>query len=85
MLEKLLHEIKSGKTHSIDELAVKLSTTPAMIQALLDHLQKLNLIRQYQSCGDSCSACSAKNLCNSEQSGNAHVLFYIETTDGLVI
>ena len=78
MLEKLLSEIKAGSTHSINELAVKLNTTPAMVQAMLVHLEKLNIIRQYRSCGVSCSGCSIKDQCNIYQR-SAGLYFFEET------
>jgi predicted transcriptional regulator len=79
MLEKLLAEIKNGSTRSVDELAVRLNTTPAMIQAMLTHLEKLNLIHQYQSCGESCSGCSIKDYCNTDKSRLTGGLYVIET------
>jgi Mn-dependent DtxR family transcriptional regulator len=81
MLEKLLTEIRTGRTHSINDLAVKMNTTPALIQVLLEHLTRLGLVKQYQSCGDTCSGCSAKNLCKNEPSDRTNHLFYIETVD----
>jgi len=78
MLEKLLSEIQARSTQSISELAVKLNTTPAMVQAMLAHLEKLNMIRQYRSCGDSCSGCSIKDRCNIDQR-SAGLYFYEET------
>ena len=78
MLEKLLVEIKSGSTSSIEELALKLSTTPAMIRAMLAHLENANLIKRYLPCQSSCSGCAMKNLCAVDQSQRSPDLYIVE-------
>ncbi|MEL7590849.1 MAG: MarR family transcriptional regulator [Anaerolineaceae bacterium] len=81
MLEQLLFELKSGRTTRVDELALRLNTTPAMVQVMLDHLVQLNLVRRYQSCDDSCSACSDSDLCHQVQQGPPANLYYLTRND----
>lgn len=77
MLERLLSELRSGGTNRVDDLAIKLNTTPALVQVMLDHLVQLNLVSLYQSCDDSCTACSASSLCHQDQNGRTANLYYL--------
>ena len=67
MLEKLLSEIRSGGTLEVGVLAARLQTTPQMVEALLEHLQRAGYIRPYQTCGDGCGGCSLKSECSPAQ------------------
>jgi hypothetical protein len=67
MLEQLLNEIRSGGTLEANQLAVKLGTTPKMIEALLEHLQRAGHIRAYTTCADGCAGCGLKDGCNVPQ------------------
>ena len=78
MLEKLLKEVKAGSTSSIEDLALKLNTTPAMIRAMLAHLESANLIKKYQPCEGSCSGCSIKTQCNLDQKLRSTRLYVYE-------
>lgn len=78
MLEHLLSELRSGRTNRVEELAVSLNTTPAMVQVMLDHLVKLDMVKRYRFCDSSCSTCSAGNFCYDDPDGQAG-LYYIET------
>ncbi len=64
MLEKLLAEIRSGGTLEVNSLADRLGTTPALVQAMLEHLQRSGHIRAYQACADACGGCSLKGECH---------------------
>lgn len=66
MLEQLLAEIRAGGTFETSTLAAKLGTSPAMVEAMLDHLQRLGRLQPYQSCGDGCSGCGLKRACRSK-------------------
>ncbi len=66
MLERLLAEIHAGGTFETGVLANKLGTSPAMVEAMLEHLQRLGRLQPYQSCGDGCSGCGLKNDCRSK-------------------
>jgi len=63
MLEKILSEIRSGGTFEVHELAARLGTTPELLEAMLEHLQREGLIQPYQACGDACVGCSLQNEC----------------------
>ena len=68
MLEKLLNEIRSGGSFETGALAAQLGTSPQLVQAMLEHLQRSGLIHSYQACGDACGGCNLKGTC---QSGHA--------------
>lgn len=68
MIEQLLHEIHSGGPLEVSALATRLDTTPAMVQAMLEHLQRLGYIQPYsEACGDGCGGCSLSQACNLSQ------------------
>lgn len=72
MLEKLLDEIRAGGTFEVGSLAARLGTTPKMVEAMLEHLQRAGRLDTYQTCGDSCSGCSLRSDCRTPQEGGAH-------------
>lgn len=67
MLERLLAEIKNGGSLETNDLAARLGTTPTLVAAMLEHLQRLGLISGYVDCGDGCGGCSLKGTCNSKR------------------
>ena len=68
MLEKLLTEIRSGGSLEVSALATRLGTSPAMVQAMLEHLHRLGYIQPYgDACGDGCGGCSFSQACNIEE------------------
>jgi Mn-dependent DtxR family transcriptional regulator len=70
MLQKLLEEIRSGGTFETGVLAARLGTTPALVQAMLEHLQRAGQLRPYETCGEACTACSLKQACQSGRPAN---------------
>jgi predicted transcriptional regulator len=65
MLERLLAEIHSGGPLEINSLAARLDASPAMVAALLEHLERLGYIQPYQdTCGDGCRGCSLSEMCS---------------------
>jgi len=65
MLEQLMTHIRSGGTLQPSLLAQQLGTSPQMVEAMLEHLERVGYIRPYQSsCGDACAGCSLKAQCN---------------------
>ena len=65
MLEELMKEIRNGGTLETHALATRLGTTPAMVQAMLEHLQRLGYIQSYaEACSDGCTGCSL--ACDAE-------------------
>ncbi len=71
MLEKLLAEIRSGGTFETGELASRLGTTPELLSAMLEHLQRSGQLQPFNTCSDTCAECSLSNACRSPQPGNA--------------
>lgn len=67
MLEQLLNEIRAGGTLETNALAVRLDTSPQMIQVMLEHLERSGLIRPYSTCSDGCQGCSLQASCHVEQ------------------
>ena len=63
MLEKLLAEIRSGGTLEVHVLAGKLGTTPALVEAMLEHLERSGLLQAYHGCHGACSGCGLKDAC----------------------
>ncbi len=63
MLKQLITEIRAGGTLETSALAVRLGTTPQLIEAMLEHLQRAGLIQAYDHCGDGCLGCNLQNAC----------------------
>jgi hypothetical protein len=67
MLERLLYEIRSGRALEVSALATRLGTSPALVQAMLEHLQLLGYLQPYgDACGVGCGGCSLSQACNLE-------------------
>ena len=69
MLEQLLYEIRKGTTTSPVTLAERLNTTPAMVEAMLNTLEKMGYLRSIEGeCKDgTCGGCPVAGYCNSNQ------------------
>ena len=68
MLERLLYEIRNGGSLEVSALAARLGTSPAMVQAMLEHLQRLGYIHPYaEACGDGCGGCSFGQACSVDE------------------
>lgn len=65
MLEQLVKEIRAGGTLEVTSLAARLGTTPQVVTAMLDHLQRSGLISAYVDCGEGCGGCGLKDACLS--------------------
>jgi Mn-dependent DtxR family transcriptional regulator len=63
MLEQIVREIRAGGTLETGALAARLNTTPQLIEAMLDHLQRSGLIQSYRGCSDGCQGCSLQESC----------------------
>ena len=70
MLEQLAREIRAGGTLETHEVAARLGTTPQLIEAMLEHLQRSGLIQAYVSCSDGCSGCSLQDNCRKPGEGS---------------
>lgn len=65
MLERLLNEIRLGGTLETNVLAARLATSPQLVAAMLEHLQRLGLIKGYEDCASGCNGCSLQGECSS--------------------
>jgi hypothetical protein len=69
MLERLLAEIRNGGALEVSALATRLGTSPAMVLAMLEHLQRMGTIKSYgEACGEGCGGCSLSKACGVDQS-----------------
>jgi hypothetical protein len=71
MLEQLVNEIRAGGTLETGALAARLGTTPQLIEAMLEHLQRSGLIQAYVNCNDGCLGCSLQDtyVCKKPDQG----------------
>jgi hypothetical protein len=69
MLEALLAEIRKGGTLEASALAASLGTTPGMVSAMLEHLQRSGYLKAYESCPAGCDGCGLKEGCKVSPSG----------------
>ena len=63
MLEKLLAEIESGGTLETRALAHKLGTSPQMVSAMLELLERRGRLSLYQNCESACAGCELAGAC----------------------
>lgn len=73
MLEKLMALIGAGGTFQTGRLAAQLGTSPEMVEALLEHLQRAGLVRPYEGCEGGCSGCSLQKTCQTEGGAGARL------------
>ena len=64
MLEQLLKEIRNGGSLETHTLAARLGTSPQLVEAMLEHLQRLGLIQNYDDCGSGCQGCGLRDDCS---------------------
>jgi hypothetical protein len=69
LIERLLNEIRSGGPLEVSALAARMGTSPAMVEAMLEHLQRLGYIQAYEdACGEGCRGCSMSQACSPNAS-----------------
>ena len=66
MLEQLVKEIRNGGSLETQSLATRLRTTPQLVEAMMEHLQRLGLIQNYTDCGSGCQGCGLKDACQGQ-------------------
>ncbi|MCX8061015.1 MAG: FeoC-like transcriptional regulator [Anaerolineales bacterium] len=67
MLERLLAELDRGQTLSVKKLAMQLETTPAMVEAMLEHLERLGQVETVEFCQETCAECPLGSNCAMEK------------------
>lgn len=64
MLNRLLELLRDGGTHRVTDLALTLDTTPELVEAMLEELDRLGYVKQVGGeCAEKCSACPLAGLC----------------------
>lgn len=67
MFERLLEEIRRGGTLETNVLAARLQTSPQLVAAMLEHMQRLGLIQTFVHCVDHCTGCSLADHCSGRE------------------
>lgn len=66
MLERLLARISQKGAASLAELARELDTSPALVESMLEELERRGYLEPVESCASGhCSGCSVKNSCQT--------------------
>jgi len=64
MLNRLLELLRAGGTRRVSDLARELETTPALVEAMLEHMAQMGYLERVGGeCGEKCAACSLGGLC----------------------
>lgn len=69
MLERLLRQLATGVT-TVPELARELGTSPELVEAMLEDLERRGLVRVVEGCVGSCQGCGVSG-CLSAWRGRA--------------
>jgi DNA-binding Lrp family transcriptional regulator len=65
MLQELVALLREGKTFSQYDLAERLNTTPELIAARLDFLDRTGILRKIcvvRDCGTKCAGCASEKM-----------------------
>lgn len=66
MLEHLLAILRHGGTWSTGALAKRLGTSVAMLETMMEHLQRQGLVEDFKApCTDSCRQCAFGDTCQA--------------------
>lgn len=68
MIERLLTELDRGQTLSVDKLATRLETTPALVEMMLEHLERQGRVERVEFCRGTCAECALGAFCQAESS-----------------
>ena len=63
MLEKLIALLQDPRTRSLNDLAHQLDTTTAMVETMLEDLERMGFVRQVTACDSGCDRCQMQNTC----------------------
>lgn len=66
MIERLLAELDRGQTLSVDKLAMRLETTPALVEMMLEHLERQGRVERVEFCRGTCAECPLDPFCQAE-------------------
>jgi FeoC-like transcriptional regulator len=66
MLERLLGLVRVGGTYHIGDLARALDTSPELVEAMLETLQRLGYLKRVgDTCAEACSGCPLARACGA--------------------
>ncbi len=75
MLNWLLELLRAGGTHRVVGLARELDTTPALVEAMLEHLARMGYLRPVGGeCDTKCAGCPLAGLCAAGKGGRVWAL-----------
>lgn len=73
MLEEILTAVRAGGTLEINALAERLHTTPELVAAMVEHLQRTGYLHPYQTCSETCGRCSLHSACQAKGQGGVRL------------
>jgi len=87
MLSRLLELLREGGTRRIDELALALDTTPALVELMLEDLARRGYVERVSpQASGSCARCSSSGHCTGDpasmETGNCQLWVFVEDDGG---
>jgi hypothetical protein len=73
MLAQLVDKLEAGGTVDTAALSAELGASPALLQAMLEHLERLGFIRPYARPSEACGDCGFKTSCGSGLDGGVRL------------
>ena len=75
MLERLLALVRAGGTYHIGDLATTLDTSPELVAAMIENLQRLGYLKTVDNtCKDGCNGCPLVSSCSKPANGKLWTL-----------
>ena len=62
LLQTIIEEARQGGALEVNRLAARLEVSVELTQAMLEHLQRQGILREY-ACGAACQGCSLRVAC----------------------
>jgi len=78
LFRRLLDTVAEGRVGSTAELADELDASPALVQAVVEELERRGLLQRVGDCGEVCAGCPAEVNCGPAVKRSAWML----TTEG---
>jgi len=73
MLAQLVDKLEAGGTVDTAALSAELGASPALLEAMLEHLGRLGFIRPYARPSEACGDCGFKGSCGSGLAGGVRL------------
>jgi Mn-dependent DtxR family transcriptional regulator len=74
VLKRLLSTIAAGRIANTAELAAAMDASPAMVEALVDELERRGLLQRAGDCGSVCTGCPTELACGQQGQASAWLL-----------